>query len=355
MSKRTTPLKIAHAKAKLMLENPYFGSIVATLELFNDSALQTYKGKGAKLLYNEEYINTLEHEEVEAILASAATQRVLQHQHRAFKGYSKVWQLASELVANAIVVQNGFELPLESSYQDRFRGMYLEEVYGVLCDEMEDEYLPDNEEQIIHDESLDEEFLEQLYTKFEDTLALPKDLHCILKPRKSHKINWRDRLYRHISAYDKSQFSFFPPNRKYLYRGVYIPSLSSDLLSIVVAIDTSASIDDELLALFLGEIEAIMENYPHYQIDLIQADSKIQSHEVFTTGETLSCTIKGRGATHFAPTFEYINEHLNTPTLLLYFSDGAGEFPTQQPPYDVLWVSPKAIHVPFGENIAMEV
>jgi len=337
-----------------MLENPYFGTIISTLTLQNTQELESYKSDGKTLFYNENYLDTIESEDVEFILASSAMHRVLRHQNRAIDRHSKVWQLASELVVNAMMIQNGFELPLKATYQDRFRGMYVEEVYAVLIDEMEDEYLHEEEEKIIDDEtSLDQEFLEQLFKKLENNDMLPKDLEYILSQHKRYHINWRDQLYRYIATYDKSQFSFFPPNMKYLYRGFYIPSLKSDLLNIVIAIDTSGSIDDALLTTFLGEIEAIMENYPHYQIDLIQADSKVQSHEIFTSGEPLTYTIKGRGATNFIPTFEYIEANIGVPTLLIYFSDGAGQFPTIAPHYDVLWVSNHPIEVPFGDSIVM--
>jgi len=346
--------KITKAKAKLMLENPYFGSIVSTLDMRLNSEIETYKSNGEKLDYNESYIEEIDLEDVEFILASSAMHRVLQHQNRAIDRHSKVWSLASDFVVNAMMMQNGFELPIKASYQDRFRGMYVEEVYEVLIDEMEDEYAKEQEEQITQDESLDEEFLQQLFKRLEESDALPKELEYLLKPHKSYQVNWRDELYRYIASYDKSQFSFFPPNMKYLYRGIYIPSLSSDLLSIVVAIDTSGSIDDELLRVFLGEVEAIMENYPHYEIELIQADSKVQSHELFSSGEPLNYEIKGRGATNFIPTFEYIDEKIGTPTLVIYFSDGAGEFPNNPPNYEVLWVSHRAIEVPFGDVIVME-
>jgi predicted metal-dependent peptidase len=338
-----------------MLENPYFGSIVSTLDICSNNQIETYKGNGERLYYNEDYIEECDSDDVEFILASSAMHRVLQHQNRAIERHSKVWQLASDFVVNSMMMQNGFELPIKANYQDRFREMYVEEVYAILMDEMEDEYAKENEEQITQDdESLDQEFLEQLFKKFEESNMLPKDIEYILTQHKSHTINWRDELYRYIATYDKSQFSFFPPNMKYLYRGIYIPSLNSDLLSIVVAIDTSGSIDDGLLATFLAEVEAIMENYPHYQIDLIQADSKVQSHQVFTTGEPINYRVKGRGATNFIPTFEYIDTAIGIPTLLIYFSDGAGEFPKDLPAYDVLWVSHKAIEVPFGDNIVME-
>ncbi|MBD3793273.1 MAG: hypothetical protein IE889_03805 [Campylobacterales bacterium] len=39
----------------------------------------------------------------------------------------------------------------------------------------------------------------------------------------------------------------FPPSKKHLYRGMALPSVTGEELKINVAIDTSASIDDQLL------------------------------------------------------------------------------------------------------------
>jgi predicted metal-dependent peptidase len=161
-------------------------------------------------------------------------------------------------------------------------------------------------------------------------------------------------LYRYIASYAKSSFSFMPPNMKYLYRGIYLPSLSSDLLRIVISIDSSGSVDKGLLGLFLGEVESITQQYPNYEIDLIMADAKIQSHEVFLPGESLEYEIKGGGGTDFRPVFEYIDRHIDYPSLLIYFTDGLGTFPLQEPNYDLLWVMPERQDVPFGEVMLIE-
>jgi predicted metal-dependent peptidase len=169
----------------------------------------------------------------------------------------------------------------------------------------------------------------------------------------SHKVDWRELLYGYIASYAKSTYSFVPPNMKYLYRGIYLPSLSSDLLRIVVAIDTSGSIDEALLSEFLGEINSIMQSYPNYEIDVITADAKVQSHKVFLPGETLEYEVSGGGGTDFRPVFEYIDSYINYPTLLLYFTDGMGTFPEMEPSYDVMWVMPEEKEVPFGEVMVL--
>jgi predicted metal-dependent peptidase len=129
--------------------------------------------------------------------------------------------------------------------------------------------------------------------------------------------------------------------------------LSSDLLRIVIAIDTSGSVDESLLAEFLGEINSIMQSYPNYEIDIITADAKVQSHEVFFPGESLNYEISGGGGTDFRPVFEYIDSYIDYPTLLLYFTDGMGTYPNGDVNYDVLWIMPEEKDVPFGEVVTL--
>jgi predicted metal-dependent peptidase len=198
------------------------------------------------------------------------------------------------------------------------------------------------------------ERLEQVFQKLKRQGDLPKDMHFVVPEYFSHKIDWREFLYGYIASHAKTTYSFNPPNMKYLYRGIYLPSLSSDLLRIIVAVDTSGSVDEVLLGTFLGEVNSMMQQYPNYEIDLITADAKIQSHKTFLPGELLDYEVSGGGGTDFRPVFEYIDQHIDYPTLLLYFTDGQGTFPQYEPSYDLLWIMPEAVDVPFGEVVILE-
>ena len=91
----------------------------------------------------------------------------------------------------------------------------------------------------------------------------------------------------------------------------------------------------------------------NYEIDLITADAKVQPHKVFLPGESLIYEVSGGGGTDFRPVFEYIDNYIAYPTLLLYFTDGMGTFPQMLPGYDVLWVMPEEKEVPFGEVLLL--
>ena len=394
--------KIQKAKARLMLDHPYFGTIASALKLVENNELLTFSSDGEALRYNSEYIDRLNVAEVEFVMANGAMHAVLKHQHRSTGRTQWLWQTATDYVVNSMLVKNGMQLPEYANYEHKFDGMYAEEVYQMLRDEMMNDSFGMEEqiEQImesddVHNENItmqqenvsspdaseqkydknsqdkeessstpsqnDEELSEELKEQFEQIFqklnrqgTLPQDLQFVVPEYFSHKVDWREFLYGYIASYAKSTYSFMPPNMKYLYRGICLPSLSSDLLRIVIAVDTSGSVDETLLITFLGEINSIMQSYPNYEIDVITADAKVQSHKVFLPGEKLDYKISGGGGTDFRPVFEYIDQQINYPTLLLYFTDGMGTFPAMEPSYDVMWIMPEEMDVPFGEVMVLE-
>ncbi len=394
--------KIQKAKAKLMLEHPYFGTIVSALKLEQNNELLTFLSDGEALRYNSEYIDRLELTEVEFVMANGAMHTVLKHQDRSAGRTKWLWQTATDYVVNSMLVNNGMQLPEYANFNEKFNGMYAEEVYQILRDDMSDNN-SSMEEQVeeivegddVHNENIymqdeqvassdaketkseqastqkeelssqnlpnDEELLQELKEQFEQIFqklnrqgTLPKDLKFVVPEYFSHKVDWREFLYGYIAAYAKSTYSFVPPNMKYLYRGIYLPSLSSDLLRIVIAVDTSGSVDESLLSLFVAEVNSIMQSYPNYEIDFITADAKIQSRNVYLPGENIAYEMSGGGGTDFRPVFEYIDQNINYPTLLLYFTDGMGTFPKNEPTYDVMWVMPEKREVLFGEVMVLE-
>ncbi len=353
---------IAKAKARLMLENPFFGAIAASMNIIVDDDLQTYSTTPDSITFGQNYLKEHSPRDIEFVLVSSAMHSLLRHNTRAGKRHKNLWQKATDHTINALLHRNGVSLPLEAEYSSEFEGMYSEEVYEKLKDQMSPEELEEDEiieiapQKITHDEHLQsEEFIEQLISKMNLQGTLPKDIRKVLPALFSERIDWQEALYRYISSYQKSSFRFMPPNMKYLYRGITLPSLGSELLRIVIAIDTSGSIDDELAQRFLGEVESIMLQFADYEIDLIMADSKIQSHRVYSAGERLDHEITGRGGTDFSVVFEYIEHYIDYPSLLIYFTDGRGKFPQHEPNYDTLWVAPQMIEVPFGDVISLQV
>ncbi len=128
--------KIAKAKAKLMLEHPYFGTVASALPLEQNNDILTFTSDGVKMHYNSEYLDRLSLEEVEFVMANGAMHTVLKHHERLGDRTKWLWQTATDYVVNAMLVKNGLHLPEYAYFEEKFEGMYVEEVYEMLRAEM---------------------------------------------------------------------------------------------------------------------------------------------------------------------------------------------------------------------------
>ena len=353
--------KIEQAKAKLLLEHPFFGSVATNLELKANNNIASVHYSGDRLEFNSEYIDALNLDEISTILASSAMRQALYHTDRGEGKVKSLWQVASEYAINSLLLENGFVMHPMAKFSQEFRGLYAEEIYHLLLndyevpeqeEQKEKEKQEPNEQATIEDSEY-EIMLEQIIQKIDSQDKLPVGLERLIKSAKPSKISWRDLLYRYINAHAKIDYKMFPSNKKHLYRGVALPSINSEELKIAVAIDTSASIEENALNSFLTELEAIIQTFPNYQIELIECDYKIQNTTRLTPLEPIISKAKGGGSTDFRAVFEYL-ENLNEDfKFLIYFSDGEGVFPKYTPNIDTLWALTKDVNTPFGEIIVL--
>ena len=360
-------VKLDQAKTKLMLENPYFGTLVTSLEMRVNINIASFRPLGDVLEYNDEYLEVLSVGELSTVLANSVMHQALFHSERGKDKVVSVWNLASDYAINDLLVENGFMLPPMSNYASRFELLYAEQIYTILLAELDlkdnDEAVDEQqtqeqneelEEQNVPEELLAQEeyelLLEQLNIKLEKYGDLPKGIERFVESKGEVKVSWRDKLYRYVNTHAKSDYRMFPPSKKHLYRGIALPSIYGEELKIIVAIDTSASIDDELLKVFLVELYEIMQVFTHYVIELIECDASIQNIQRLTPQEALEPTLKGGGGTNFTPVFDYV-ENLNEDfKFLIYFTDGKGSFPKYEPLIDTLWVMDNNFmeEIPFG-------
>lgn len=378
--------KISQAKAKLLVDYPYFGTLASKLELVLNDDIQAFKGDGKKLQYSSMFLENAEVSEIEFILANGAMHTSLAHENRQNSRSGWLWQMATDMAINDMLVENGLNRPDEAQYRVRFKGMYAEEIYAELKSDMirEDdnlEYEADDagdvqekdkkkeenkeskgqtqmqtpeqiQEEILQEQLLAEEAISLLATEFKKGEA-PSHMERFFRLDFLSKIDWRDELKSALDRYFRDDYVLIPPNKKFLSQGIYLPSTTSQTFRLVIAVDSSGSVDDELLSQFLSEVNFLMSLVSHYQIELIVCDDKIHSHRTFYSGESLECDAKGGSGTDFRPVFEFVRNEFDDVKLLLYFTDLEGRFPTEIPSYNVKWVSPKETSVPFGELIVL--
>ena len=168
------------------------------------------------------------------------------------------------------------------------------------------------------------------------------------------RIDWRDVLRRYLSAAAKSDYAWTPPNRRYIARGLYLPSLRSETLGpVVIGVDTSGSIDDETLAGFAAEITAILDEAAPEAIHVVYCDEAVAGTETYAPSDEVHLTPHGGGGTAFRPVFDWIDQSGIQPVCVVYLTDLCGSDFGPAPDYPVLWVSTDSTHAPFGEVIVL--
>jgi len=379
--------KISQAKAKLLVEYPYFGTLASKLELIVNDNIESFVSNGVKVEYREDYLDGLETNEIEFILANGAMHASLAHEKRKNNRSGWLWQMATDIAINDMLIENGLKIPYGAEYRKRFSGMYAEEIYAelkadILRDDEELEYEADNaddvekkdnekkekkeedsqveeqtpeqlQEEILQEQLLAEEAISLLAGEFKKGEA-PESIERFFSLEYEGKIDWREELKSALDRYFRDDYTLLPPSKKLLYTGIYLPSSISQTFRLVIVVDSSGSVDEELLNTFLSEVNFLMNLVSNYQIELLVCDDKVHSHKTFYSGETLEVELKGNGGTDYRPAFKYVEENLDDVKLLLYFTDLEGFFPKDTPNYDVKWVSDREGVVEFGEILYLK-
>lgn len=116
-------------------------------------------------------------------------------------------------------------------------------------------------------------------------------------------------------------------------------TVDEKVLKIVVAIDTSGSVEDSMIDQIFNEIFVIISKRKH-DITVIECDAQVQRVYKAKTKADIKLKVAGRGGTWFTPAIEYINnDRYFRDALLIYFTDGYGEDEIPKPKtYRNLWV-----------------
>ena len=164
---------------------------------------------------------------------------------------------------------------------------------------------------------------------------------------------WYTLLNDFLQRTARNDYNWNIPSKRY-GQNIIMPSLiSNELKDMVIAIDSSGSIDEIAFQKFGAEVNEIFAAF-QIRIILLYCDSRIRKIEEYATEDLpIIFEAAGGGGTSFRPVFDYIENEGLTPSCLIYFTDLYGKFPEQEPDYPVLWIAINndKDEAPFGETI----
>ena len=389
---------LSEVKVNLILDLPFFGYLLSniTLIITQNRKLKRFSIDSRFIYFQEAYLRTIQDEkrikiQLKVDLIHLILHFIYQHNFRQKQFDPKIWSLACDIVIYQAIHQLEIEYgkfkesgtQFISQLPTNLLSLSSEKVYKILLDEADNpeinssnsdtsqsseisfQYLLD----ILHlsnselcdlditskqpNELISQQMdglLESIFNRFsrED---IPNFMQSEIRDRFMSKRNWRTELSLFLQNTIIQDTTWIHPNRRLISRNLYLPSKFKENLSIMIAIDTSQSIDDSTLSKFLSDTTSIIDTIASAKLTVVQCDATIQSISEFDYGEIPQISsLKGRGGTDFRPVFNLLVKY--DVDLLIYFTDGDGILPND---YDasvpVLWVLTQPQIMPIGQSI----
>ena len=366
-------------------ECSFFGSLMLFAQIETTKKLPTAATDGRKIFFNEEFLYSLSSKEQNALMLHEVLHMALLHVTRRQNRDPHIWNIAADIVVNDLIERNtSFPLPQGAITDRRFQDKSVEYIYEVLLkskkkyklvinDILQPGNSEDSEEDVNLSEPLSQEEVDEIESFWKDKMEILKnssehnlsngkgslpagieqEISTILEP----EVDWRHALWKYVG---KTPADFDDLDRRFIYKGLYLESLLTEAVEVSVCIDTSGSVSDELLMQFTGELKGILRSYPNVKCSLFFADTDLAGPYEIDRIEQMPKAI-GRGGTSFVPFFDYLKKHGEESSLLgnnklsIYFTDGYGDFPQQEPDNPTMWLVCKdgleTNGFPFGEVV----
>lgn len=397
--------RMHRARSRLLQRASWFGGGSLKLDMHENNSVPTAATNGKTLPYNAEFVSTLSDGAAITLVAHETGHCMFGHIWR-FAGHNNptLVNMACDYWLNEILEKDGFE-PIPNWLRDRrFDGFSVQEILGILGREERekpdgqkptdnpnkpDDMLPpdDTNEGDSESESEDgdgdkpgdkpgkapaDDGTEASWAIFAEEAKMIADkrgqmgagaARGVEETRKPRADPWAV-LARFMSRHsDPTDYTWTRPNRKMLAAtGYYMPGMDNqNTAPIILAIDTSGSVTQDMLNEFAAHATHIMQELRPQALHVIYCDAQINGTVSFTPDDgPVRLTMMGGGGTAFQPVFDYIAEHPGEyadASCLVYLTDADGDNATltNTPNIPTMWgiVPGWGRALPFGETVKL--
>ncbi len=364
------------SRSQLVLRNPFFGTLALRLKPISDDSVPTACTNGQFIAFNPKWFLKLREEERVGLIAHEVMHVALMHMLRREERDAVKWNVAGDYVINNALLKSKFILPHTELIDPKYDNMSTEEIYALLPEDIKDGTGPGDillldgddpggcgaviDHPSVSDGSASGKFEAEIEIAVQQAAEaakamgkLPGHLQTLIEKALAPKVDWKMVLARFLRTNNKSDFTWIKPNRRFISRGLYLPSLHTPALEeIAVAVDTSGSVSEAELEQFTGEITSILHDTNPELIHFLQCDTKVCADTEYTRESLpLKITYEGRGGTRFSPVMKYLKENHPNISALVYLTDLESDDFGDAPHYPVLWISTASTEAPYGEVI----
>jgi predicted metal-dependent peptidase len=374
--------KLITARIGLLLRAPFFGNLATRMNLINaDDWCPTAATDGRRFYYNSEFVNSLPLKQLEFLVGHEVLHAVYDHMGRRGNRDPKLWNIADDYCVNWDLVEQrvGDKIPI-ALYDAKYKGMSAEEVYDDLYENADKINIDDLMKRLL-DEHLDgegedgesedgdgdvnkpgngrprmsEEEKKEIRDEIKEAVLasaqasgagnIPGGVKRMIKELTEPVMDWRELLQQQIQSTIKSDFTWARPSRRSWHMDAVMPGMKpGEQIDVVIGIDTSGSITDKDLKVFLSEIKGIMEAYDEYKITVMGWDTEVNNVATFTSDNLDDISTfepGGGGGTEPHCVWKYLQDNDIEPKKLIMFTDYCffGWSPAEVEQYcDTVWI-----------------
>ena len=141
---------------------------------------------------------------------------------------------------------------------------------------------------------------------------LPSSIERVVDQIVNVTTPWHDVLERFMVSKIKDGYSWSRPNRRFIAKNIYIPGTDykPKMGKLVIGVDTSGSISQEVLNYFGGHINRILSTCNPESVIVVYCDAKVQAVDEYAPDDyPVQLVAHGGGGTSFKPVFDYIDNN----------------------------------------------
>jgi predicted metal-dependent peptidase len=353
--------RLITARVGLLLRAGFFGNLATRLKLVNaDDWCPTAATDGRTFWYNSAFIQRLSLKECEFLFGHEVLHVVYDHLGRRGERDPVLSNIAADYCVNNDLIEQGIGNKITAVpilYNKKYSGWSYEEVYDdlyknadkinvkELAKQLLDEHIEEGEDGDGDGDGdnegngrpkLSKADAKALRDEIKDAIMqaaqacgagdLPLGVQRLIKEMTESVIDWRELLLQQIQSTIKNDFSWTRPNRRGWHMDAVLPGQKpGETIDVCIAIDTSGSIGEKELKIFLSEINGIMESYDDYKIKVWSFDTSVHNPDEFTQDNMRSIAEYipgGGGGTDFMCNWEYMKANEIEPKKFIMFTDG---------------------------------
>lgn len=364
---------VIKARTVLIVTSPFFGCLALHLDLqeIEDPAkyggCETMAVDGYTMFYYPKFVLSLKDPELVAVVAHETMHCVYRHMTRRGTRHPKVYNWAGDYRINWDLKQAGFQLPGQPIPWDPKRGskdthghlldpqfadMSSEEIYEKIYREVPKIKIGgmfgsgndpaggmgevmdagsgdgDKKGKGARDAAAQaaerdwEANIRVALNAAQRAGTLPGYLERLVEQLKEPRVSWRDLTRQFIDNSMIKDHSWQRPNRRFVGQGMYLPGMISDALhKLVMVIDCSGSISEEMLHTYVSEVGGALDQGTTDELVVVYADTEVRHVDTFVSGDVVKAKVIAGGGTDFKDSFKWIVKNAPDAQAIVYLTD----------------------------------